>query len=206
MGGVMTLGDGWDFAIVIPDNWYLRDPDLTTREASAVEFVEGLIADQPELAPWRADMLDRFRVFGNDADSKGAIIAAMLWQPAAEDLIAADLRIHEAERSAPASVDEELEMLRETFAKPEDGDLAERDVQVVELRAGRAVRLRVLSESAPGDEGETIALDVVQHWVPVPRYPDMIVLSTTTPNLVRADEIFEAVDEGIVDTLEFVFD
>ncbi len=31
----MPLGEGWDFSITIPEGWYLRDPNVATREASA---------------------------------------------------------------------------------------------------------------------------------------------------------------------------
>ena len=197
----MPLGEGWDFTIEIPDGWYLRDPDLSNRQQGIEAFADELIAAAPELAGQRAEMVDRYLTFASDADAKSAVIAAMLWEPADEVPIAADLRIHEAERDFSDDLDKELAHLEETLSQADHDDLGPRVVQIVDLPAGRAVRLRLLTQTDPDPDGSTIALDVVQHWVPVPGFPDTVLISATTPNLVFADELVEAFD-AIAATLE----
>ena len=197
----MPLGEGWDFTLVIPDGWYLREPDRSLRTQSVNEFTDGLIASDPALAPQRAEMIDRYLTFSADADEKFAVIAAMLWEPHDEVPIAADLRIHEAERGITDDLDAELARLEEVLSVTEQGDLGPRDVSVVDLPAGRAVRLRLLTQTDPDEDGSTIALDVVQFWVPVPGQPDVVLFSGSTPNLVFADDIVATFEE-IVATLE----
>lgn len=197
----MALGEGWDFSLVIPDGWYLREPDLSSRAQSISEFADSLIEADPELASQRAEMIERYSTFSADADEKSALIAAMLWEPHDEVPIAADLRVHEAEREIADDLDAELARLKEVLSVTEQGDLGPREVSVVDLPAGRAVRVRLLTQTDPDFDGSTIALDVVQYWVPVPGQPDTVLISGSTPNLVFAEDIV-ALFEEIVGTLE----
>ncbi|HWC14901.1 MAG TPA: hypothetical protein VG929_09935 [Actinomycetota bacterium] len=198
----MPVGEGWDFTVMIPDGWYLREIDWSKREQDIAAFVDEMIANDPDLAGQRADMIERFEVFSKDADDKMALIAAMLWDTSGEVPIAADIRIHESLREAPETIERELDLLQEMAGRSEPGDLGPREVQLVDLPAGRAVRLRVLAETEADAKGDTIALDVVQHWVPVPERAEMIVISSSTPNLVFADDIVKAFD-AVAETLEF---
>lgn len=198
----MTVGEGWDFTVMIPDGWYLRQIDWSKREQDIAAFVDEMIGNDPDLAGQRADMIERFDVFSKDADDKMALIAAMLWDTSGEVPIAADIRIHEALREAPDDIERELDLLQEMASRSEPQDLGPRDVQLVELPAGRAVRMRLLTQTEADPKGDTIALDVVQHWVPVPGHPDMVLVSSSTPNLVFADGIVKIFD-AVADSLEF---
>ena len=197
----MAVGDGWDFTVVIPKGWYIREPDLSLRSQSINEFADGLIAEDPDLAPQRAEMIERYQTFSADADEKFAIIAAMLWEPNDEIPVAADLRIHEAEREIVDDLEAELARIQRMLEQTEQGDLGPREVEIVELPAGPAVRIRLLSQTDPDVDGSTIALDVVQYWLPVPDQADIVLLAGFTPNLVSADEIIGVFDE-IAATLE----
>ena len=198
----MPLGEGWDFTIEIPEGWYIRDPDRSTREQGINEFTDAAIAADPDRADQRAEMIDRFLTFAADADDRSAIIAAMLWEPSDEVPIAADVRIHEAERDAPDDLDQELARLVQQLSQVERGDLGPREAQIVDLPVGPAVRLRLLTQTDPDRDGSTVALDVVQHWVPVPEQPDLVVISGSTPNLVAADDIVAMFDQ-IASTMRF---
>ena len=65
----------------------------------------------------------------------------------------------------------------------------------MDLPAGRAVRLARLARTDGAEPGESeVAVEMVQHWLPVPGETTMIVLAGSTPCLHVAEELAEAFD------------
>lgn len=92
---------------------------------------------------------------------------------------------------APAT----LEELRAGAAGAAKLDVRLRDVTVVDLPAGSAVRVRALRRSGADDDGSDLLIDVVEHWIPVPGTADVLVLKGSTPCLDVGDELAAAFDE-----------
>ncbi|MDP8993091.1 MAG: hypothetical protein M3N31_08600, partial [Actinomycetota bacterium] len=161
----MVVGDGWDFAIRFPEGWIVREPDLALRPEATAQAVDVEIADNPAMAPFRDHMIRELLAFADEADSQSAIIAARLWQMAGDVTVLADLMVFEGIREAPDSAENELVALVRTLSRPKPGVIGEPDVQVVELPAVRAVRVRTLAETEPDEDGSTLVLDTVQYWV-----------------------------------------
>lgn len=195
------VGDGWDFALSIPEGWWVWDPDGATRAATAARQVDERIAEQPELAHLRQHLIDMLLSYAEDADSKSVTVAATLWHLVDDVPIVADLRVVDGIREAPDSVEDELEAVLRAGRHP--SDLGEPEVGVVDLPAGRAVRLRTLAETDRDEKGETLVLDTVQYSVPVPDHPDMVIILGSTPSLSLADQLIETID-WIARTLEFL--
>ena len=199
----MGVGDGWDFTIRFPEGWIVREPDLALRPEATARAVDSEIADNPAMAPLRDHMIKELLAFGDEADAKWAIVAASLWQMAGDVTVLADVMVFEGRREAPHSAEDELVALERSLSEPKPGGIGEPDVQVVELPGARAVRVRTLTETEPGDDGSTLVMDLVQYWVPVPGHPDMVILAGSTPTLALSDEVAQTVD-GIAATLELL--
>ena len=193
----------WDFSLNIPDGWYVRDPELASRRASTERDVDRQIADDPALAPHREDLVEILLGFWLEADQKSAIIAATVWQIVDDTIVVGNLAVFDGERQSPDSVESELAALERNLSRPEEHDVGDRDVRLVTLPAGKAVRLRWLTETEPDDDGSTLVLDGVSYWVPVPGHPATVALNGSTPCLPFADELAAAFD-SIADTLEFI--
>ncbi|MGH7747784.1 MAG: hypothetical protein ACREQ5_23945, partial [Candidatus Dormibacteria bacterium] len=79
------------------------------------------------------------------------------------------------------------------------------DVQVVELPAGRAVRVsRMRSTDIPGTDGSLLTSEV-QYLLPVPASTAMAVLTFSTPTIALADRFAELFDL-MAERFEFVWD
>ena len=70
-----------------------------------------------------------------------------------------------------------------------------RTVEIVELPAGRAVRLGRLARTDGAEPGKSeVAVAMVQHWLPVAGAAVTAVLAGTTPCLHIADELADVFD------------
>jgi hypothetical protein len=63
------------------------------------------------------------------------------------------------------------------------------DAEVVQLPAGRAVRVHLRPDLPLGASGERARADTVQYFVPVPGGDALLIVSFSTPSLERADEL-----------------
>ncbi len=187
----------WDFALVVPSGWYVYDPDPTSRRESTSAAVDDRIRETRALAPARSTLVDLLLGFWADADDELALAAAVLWEPGDPAAVAANLTVV-AYSNAP-----ELDALKAGAAGATGDDVRPREVTTVDLPAGPGVRVRALRRSGPDDSGDAeLLVDVVEHWVPVPRHSDVLLLRGSTPCIDLADEIADVFDQ-IAGTLEF---
>jgi hypothetical protein len=196
----------WDFAIDVPDGWYVWEPYPERRATSDAAQVDARIAASPELAPYRDHILGVLADFGASADARFAYAAATHWELVNGAPKVMHLMVAGGARHAPESNDAEIAHLVETLVKPGPADVGERAVYEVELPAAPAVRLRALMkapDAGPGDP--TVVLDTIQYWVPVPRRDEMIVVSAATPALGPRDDFAEII-AGIAHSLRFTYD
>jgi len=198
-------GLSWNFSLAVPKRWYVRDEDAWGREASTARAVEERLIERPDLVP--AAPLLRQLLIGSwrDAELQGAVAAATLWEPSDDGsgATAATLVVVTAERGAPQDEGAEIAGLLQLLGEPSDSDLAPREVSAVRLPAAAAVRLRRLTRTDGAGPGEAeLAVDTVQHWVPVPRGSAILVLVGSTPCLDVADELAVTFD-AMAATLRF---
>lgn len=117
------------------------------------------------------------------------------WEQGSPAAIAANLTVV-VYSSAPS-----LEELRVGAAGATELDVRKREVAVVDLPAGHAVRVHALRRSGPDDDSDLL-IDVVEHLIPVPRTTDVLVLQGSTPCLDVGDELGATFDR-IAGTLVF---
>lgn len=192
----MAVGDGWDFAISFPDRWFLRDPDDETRRQSTESAVDAYLARGTEAPVDRSWLVGMLLDAAAADDAAGALIAATMWDVADGVEVLARIRVFPGDRLEPDDLEAELKALEARLAEPAPDDLGERQVEVVELPAGRAVVLRMLAESPPAAGGDTYVLETAQYWLPVPGVPESIVIDGSTPNLPLVD--------GFLDELHWI--
>jgi hypothetical protein len=195
----------WNFTLAVPDSWYVRDEGPVGEPTSTAGAVEAWIAERPDMAPAlpivRQLLMDSWR----DAELQGAVASATLWEPSDDGsgAKAATLVVVAAERTEPEDATAEIAGLLDVLGADSATDLVPREVSVVELPAGQAVRLRRLTCTDGAGPGEAeLVVDTVQHWVPVPGRSIVVVLVGSTPCLDVADELAATFDV-IADTLTF---
>jgi hypothetical protein len=188
--------------LVLPPQWYRWDPE--NEAASTDRDIDVFLAGYPEFAAARPALLRLVLDTWADAAQEGALAAAMLWQPAPGAALAARLFVLASERKVPGDEPAEIAALLEVLSAPSPNDLAPWDCRPVDLPAGRAVRLRRLTRTGDADPGEPeMAVDMVQHWIPVPGGSETVILAAETPCVAVGDDL-AGVFDSIAASLELL--
>lgn len=192
-----TIGDlpapSWDFSLEIPEDWYVHDPDPTTRRATTARHVEERLRGHPGLPAVADNLMSVLADFAIEADDKGALAAATLWVAGDLAPVSANLMVLVAARSV-ARPDDEIASLVSALSCADVGEIGEREVAAVQLPAGPAVRLRLLTPAEAGPGEASVVLCAVQHWIPVPGHPHSAVVSASTPCLGCGEELVAVFD------------
>ncbi len=204
-----TAGD-WTFGLTVPEHWITVDvadvagdpnrsgdaPESELR-AQIAAGVDAYVDDQPDLGPAAAWMNDVAGTVIIDAVDRGALAAAVGFETVAGEIAPLAVVVQGLAGDQPPDVDSLADALR--VARPED--INGRDVSVVDLPGGPAVRVHAISEGAPGDEGEIVVVEGVDHFIPVPGGTDLLLLSGTTPAVGVGDALLPLFDD-IATTVE----
>jgi hypothetical protein len=189
-----------ELRLALPPHWYRWDPENEVE--SSARDIDAYLAEHPEFGAARQALLRLLLDTWADAAEQGALAAALLWQPAPGAAFAARLFVLVAERKVPGDEPAEIAALLDALNTPSPNDLGPRECEPVDLPAGRAVRLRRLTRTGDAEPGEPeMAVDMVQHWVPVPGETETIVLAGETPCVAVADEL-AAVFDSIAGSLQ----
>lgn len=196
------LVSGWDFSVVIPEGWFRHDPDPRTREETTAQAVLQRLGKSRRKAEARRHLTEILDAFAQDADDQKALVAATLVEQVERTVVTANLMVLERSRRTTGDVKDELAALMGALSASTDEDLRPREVDLLGLPAGGAVRLHALTRIFDGgDEG--VALEVVQHWVPVPDQDVVVVVSGSTPCLAQAGHLV-AIFDATAESLEFL--
>jgi len=181
----------------LPEGWFVLEAELATRRAALDAEVAAWAAEATDRAPHREDLVEILWGFGMEADQKGALFAAVFWEPGEYGPIAANLMVFEGQRSVPESIEAEVAAALRDLAEPDPHDHGPRAVSEVRLPIGPAARVRFLASSpADRDEGvgAALVLDATQVWIPLPAEPSMLIITGTTPCLIAANDVAAVVD------------
>ena len=195
--------DPFDFAIKIPDGWcaHSPDPDPVVQTETTEAAVEQMIREEPILGEARAAIIDRMLGFAREANEKGAMAAASLWTVVEGTEAAANMMVFSDPRDAAQSIEASVAELERQLSTADPNDVKDREVSVVDLAGGTAVRLRVLTRMPSEDDEPALVLEMVQHWLPVPDAGHNLIVSCITPCIVYGDEL-AAVFDSIAQSLE----
>jgi hypothetical protein len=186
--------------IDLPPAWFWWDRD--DPEGSTVRDLDARIGQRPELAPARDTMLQVLLKFWSEANDQGAVAAGGLAEPAPDVALIASIVVVAVERMHPEDDEAELAAVVELLEPASRFDIRRRTVAVVDLPAGRSVRLARLARTDCAGPGQSeVAVDMVQHWLPVAGQPTLLVLAGSTPCLHAADELeatFDSIARSVV--------
>lgn len=193
----------WDFELALPEVYVPLDLELEANQlrAAAARLVDERARVDRLVAGRRAEWVNHVVDFWEDVRERDAVDAWTMVYEVKGLPVRAYLLASVVERYHPTDVDAEIRSLESELAVAREGDAGERHVSVVQLHAGPVVRMRTLAEIELWKR-RALILDVVQYWVPVPREPDILLLSFSTPELVVADILAEIADD-IAQSLRF---
>jgi hypothetical protein len=188
----------WAFAFDVPDGFLVVDPAWADSDGG--ELVEALdrhleAVAKPALTERRDELIDYVSAFVRTAAAAIAVGAALSVDCAEDgrplEAFVLAMAVDGRDETTPGALDELVATLR----TEQPGDVSGRDVGVVALQAGRAVRLHGIFETDP-DAEESMLVEDVQHWIPVPYSGMQLVLPCSTPQLAFAEHaipVFDAI-------------
>ena len=187
----MDLSDIGDLSV--PANWYVVDVEPATRQARAAKDVAARMATEPNLEPFEQTIVEALIGFGEDAEERGAMSCAVLWEPSPYGPIVANLTVLVCEPTA-TSTPAELDAIVKMLSTPDDTDIGPKTVDTVDLPAGPAVRTRYVRE-ADEEGAPRVVFDVTQFWIPLlgrKTQPITLLVNAVTPSLHAGDRVAEA--------------
>ncbi|MEV5895683.1 hypothetical protein [Nonomuraea fuscirosea] len=175
------------FTVRVPESWYEFDVWRAGRTGDLARLVDARVAAEPVLAPHRPVLLKVLREVADVAARHGAVFGAAMTDHV-EDVgtVLATLMVLHTQGRAEGDTVEEI-AAGVVAVPPTPGTPVWRDVEIVELAAGRAVRVT-------GVEPGEIASVVMQTLVPVPGGHGVLDLVIASPHLSLTEPMLDLFD------------
>jgi hypothetical protein len=166
----MTLAAAARFSLRIPETWFEFDIWRATRTGDLSRMVDLRIEELPQLRPYRAAILRGLRQLADDAERKGALYCAAAADRVEEDgtMLASLMVFNTSGTSELALNTVEAIAAQITAVAPSNDSPDWREVQVIELDAGRAVRVRGVSTTTSTDGTRSLLIVSMQTLIPIP--------------------------------------
>jgi hypothetical protein len=176
--------------------WYELPLDPADRTAAIAARWTELKAtepalDRPEIAAAFADTL---RTLASHYARRGSQVAAIGWAAASGRPPDSVLDVKLVEPLPAESARDEAEGLTGLLMLPSPDDASPRTVQLVDLPAGPAARLRLLGPGGRDTTGRDVVCDIVQYWLPAPAVGATVLVSCSTSDLAGGDRVAAVVD------------
>ncbi|UBU14151.1 hypothetical protein [Nonomuraea gerenzanensis] len=177
------------FTVRVPDSWYEFDVWRAGRTGDLARLVDARVAATPELAPHRSLLLKVLREVADLAARHGAVFGAAMTDHVedAGTVLATLMVLHTRGRPDPEDNTVEAIASGVVTLPPTPGTPAWRAVEIVELDAGRAVRVT-------GVESGELDSVVMQTLIPVPGGHGVLDLVLTSPHLSLAEPMLDLFD------------
>lgn len=188
------------FTVRIPDTWVEFDVWRATRTGDLARMVDARIAEDPRLRPHRSLMVRALRKLAEDAERSGAVYAAAALDDLGDDgrLVASLAAVVTEGFGEPAlnTVDRIAAQITTTPRTTPEADW--REVRLVDLPAGRAVRVQSVTTTGVtvdlADDGPKIRQASMQTLVPVPHSDAVLNLVLTSTQVWAADALLDLFD------------
>ncbi|MGQ0779266.1 MAG: hypothetical protein ACT4NY_33440 [Pseudonocardiales bacterium] len=195
-GVVTALG----FTLRVPESWLEFDVWRATRTGDLARELDSRVAQAPELKPCRGALLKALRQAAADAERQGAVCCAVMLDPVAGGgMLAATLMVFQTDGAAdPADNAPEVIASQVRAVAPVEGQAHWRRVEIVEIPAGRAARMRGV-EAAVAD-GRSVDCVVLQTLIPVPGERGVLNMVLTSPQVELAEpmlDLFDAISSTV---------
>jgi hypothetical protein len=176
--------------------WYELALDPAERTAVIAEQWAELTATEPALnrPAIAAAFADTLRTLANHYARRGSQLAAIGWAAASGRPPDCVLDVKLVEPLPAESARDEAEGLLGLLMLPSPDDASPRTVELVDLPAGPAVRLRLLGPGGRDTSGRDLVCDIVQYWLPAPAAGATVLVSCSSSDLDAGDRIAAVVD------------
>lgn len=182
------------FELRLPESWLEFDVWRATRTGDLSRLLDARIAADPELKPYRGALVKALRQAASEAERHGALFCAAMSE-LVEDagMLAATVMVFQTDGTLdPADNTAEVIASRLTSVAPIEGAARWRRVDVVEIPAGRAVRVQGVEAVDLG--GRSVDCVVMQTLVPVPDGPGVLNVVATSPQVELAESMLDLFD------------
>jgi len=190
------------FVLRVPESWFEFDIWRATRTGDLARMIDARIAESPSLAPRRGALLKALRQAAQEAERQGAVFCAVMGE-LVEDagMLAATAMVFHTE-GAPDPAGNTVESIagQVTAVAPAPGSPHWRRVEIVEIPAGRAVRVQGIE--AIDADGRGVDCVIAQTLIPVPTDNGVLNIVLTSPQVELADPMLDLFD-AISSTLDW---
>jgi hypothetical protein len=184
-----------EIAIATPGDWIRLELGWTDAEITAM--VEERIAQLPQLDDMRDQAIELLRLVRDGSLQAGIAIAAVMFDLVERVPITASMTVSAIQMPEAADVDSMADELRSGHEPGAHNEA----VSVVELPAGRAVRIQKLQEGEASPSGSSTVTFHLQYLVPVAKADTLAAITFATPTVALADS-FVPLFAGIASTFE----
>lgn len=186
----MTVMTAPRFSLRIPESWFEFDVWRATRTGDLGRLVDQRLQELPELRPHRGTILRGLRDLAAEAERAGAVYcAAAADDPGGDNALLASLMVFTTAGMPEPALNTVEAIAAQITTHPRSAGAPEwREVRLVELDAGRAVRVRGVTTA------ESVPLVSMQTLVPVPGSESTLNVVLTSPQAALADELLDLFD------------
>ncbi len=193
----MTVTAPPRFSLRVPETWFEFDVWRATRTGDLARLVEQRLQELPELRPHRKVLLRGLRDLAEEAERSGAVYCAA----AADRLddsqtVLTSLMVFSTDGMPEPALNTVEAIAAQIHTVPRTpGGTEWREVRLVRLEAGPAVRVRSLTRQTDNGSG-TFALVSMQTLIPVPGTERVLNVVLSSPQDWLADsllDLFEAI-------------
>jgi len=183
----------WSVRVTAPDDWMAVDvaADPAARWATLAPQVDELLWRRPELAVARSWVEHVAHDVAVDPVVEGALGMLVGFAALPDGFAAMSAGLWDMPGLDKTAGGVEPGELARRLAAPQPDDLTEREVTVVGLPCGDAVRVHTITEAPTEPRSEVEGVD---HLVPVPGTGDVLLLSCTTPTVALGDVLLPLFD------------
>lgn len=181
----------------MPTTWVGFDVSTALRSGYLIRAVDERIRDFPELRSQRRLIIAAMEALVERARDQGALYCAA----AAEDLgddgsLLASLAVFTTEGMPEPALNtvEAIAAQLPTTPRPDDGDGDWREVRLVDLDAGRAVRVQGISTLRSDENEVAVQIVTMQTIIPTPGSDGILNIVLTSPQASSVDPLLELFD------------
>ena len=214
----MAVQAGAGFSLRIPETWFEFDVWRATRTGDLARMVDARLEELPELRPHRSLILRGLRQLAEDAERRGAVYCAAaadrvdddgmmlaslmvfstvgMLEPALNSVeaIAAQLIAAGPSSAGSSGTGSSGTGSNGTGSDVPDESAPWREVRVIELDAGRAVRVRGVSSLESPDGTQRLPIVSMQTLIPIPGSDDVLDVVLTSPLVSMAEGLLDLFD------------
>lgn len=192
----MSVSAAPRFSLRIPETWFEFDVWRATRTGDLTRLVDRRLAELPDLRPQRSVILRGLRQLAAEAERRGAVYcAAAADRVDADGTMLASLMVFSTDGMPEPGLNTVAAIAAQITAVPRSaGSPGWREVAVVEMAAGAAVRVRGVSTLTSADGPGALPMVTMHTLIPVPGGDGVLDVVLTSPQLSLADGLLDLFD------------